>query len=236
MLDHKLSWNLHIQNKVTKTKKILAMIKPAINYNWGLGPKRMQWIWKQIVLPHLKYGCQVWGHSLTQYQKSLIKTVKRLTLVYYAPMWKTTPTACLQVILNQKPSHIEVKGVGIISYIRIKDKFQNNFWDGISNNKRAHSHLLTLKIITHDIIHEGNPLNNFESYYMREPSFSWNPPICNTLMAVCKGDIDNQYNFDKNDIVTQHDSSDAGDVTMNPVEEVLQADGDSHNVDITDHT
>ena len=44
----------------------------------------------------------VWGHSLTQYKKSLIKTAERLTLVYYAPMWKTTPTASLQVILNKK--------------------------------------------------------------------------------------------------------------------------------------
>ena len=177
VLDHKLSWNLHIQNKVSKTKKFLAMIKPAINYNWGLGPKQMQWIWKQIILPCMTYGCHVWGHSLTQYQKSLIKSVERLTLVYHAPMWKTTPTANLQVILNKKPSHIKVKGVGIRSYIRIKNQFQNNFWDGISNNKRAHSHLLTLKNITHDIIHEGSPLDNFESDYLREPSFSWNPPI-----------------------------------------------------------
>ena len=80
----------------------------------------------------------VGSHSLTQYQKSLIKFVERLTLVYHAPMWKTTPTASLQVILNKKkPSHIKVKGVGIRSYIRIKNLFQNNLWDGISYNKRA---------------------------------------------------------------------------------------------------
>ena len=109
--------------------------------------------------------------------KITIKSVERLTLVYHAPMWKTTPTASLQVILNKKPSHIKVKGVGIRSYIPIKNLFQNNFWDGISYNKRAHSHLSTLKKITHDIIHEGSPLDNFESDYLREPSFSWNPLI-----------------------------------------------------------
>ena len=166
----------------------------------------MQWIWKQIILPRMTYGCHVWGHSLTQYQKSLIKSVERLTLVYHAPMWKTTPTASLQVILNKKPSHIKVKGVGIRSYICIKNLFQNNFWDGISYNKRAHSHLSTLKNITHDIIHEGSPLDNFESDYLREPSFSWNPPIQNTLTAACEGDVDNQYNFDENDDTTQLDN------------------------------
>ena len=83
----------------------------------------MQWIWRQIVLPCLTYGC----HSIMQYKKSLIKTVKRLTLVYYAPMWKTTPTASLQVILNKKPSHIEIKGVGIRSYICIKNNSKQIF-------------------------------------------------------------------------------------------------------------
>ena len=80
---------------------------------------------------------------------------------------------------------------------------------------------------------------------MREPSFSWNPPICNTLTAVCEGDIDDQYDFDKIDIRIQHDNDDdsfdeansqAGGVTKTPVKEVLQDDGDSHNVDIADHT
>ena len=53
-----------------------------------------------------------------------------------------------------------------------------------------HSHLATLKQITHKIIHEGIPMDDFESDYMREPSFSWNPPIHNTLTAVGKNDID----------------------------------------------
>ena len=64
------------------------------------------------------------------------------------------------------------------------------------NNKRVHSHLATLKQNTHKIIHEGIPLDNFESDYLREPSFSWNPPIRNTLTAVCKNDIDNQHDYD----------------------------------------
>ena len=79
----------------------------------------MQWIWNQILLPRLTYGCHVWGHSLTQHHKSLIRSVERLALAYFAPMWKTTPTASLQIILNQRPSHIEVLNVGIKSYIRI---------------------------------------------------------------------------------------------------------------------
>ena len=95
------------------------------------------------------------GHTLTQKQKTLLKSVERLALAYYAPMWKTTPTASLQIILNQKPSHLEVLSVGIRSYIWIKNLFQNNFWDGIPNKRRMHSHLTTLKHNSYQIIHEG---------------------------------------------------------------------------------
>ena len=135
------------------------MIKPAIKHFWGLNPKRVQWIWKQIILPHLTYGCHVWGHSLTKTQMTSIKKVKRLALVYYAPMWKSTPTAGLQMILNKKPSHIEIKGTGIKSYIHIKNQFQNNFWDGKPHNKRSASHILTLQNVTNIITHEGNTLH-----------------------------------------------------------------------------
>ena len=66
ILDQKLNWSLHIKTKVSKAIKFLAMIKPAINYIYGLSPARMLWIYKQILLPRITYGSHVWGHSLTQ--------------------------------------------------------------------------------------------------------------------------------------------------------------------------
>ena len=58
--------------------------------------------------------------------KASIRSVERLALRYLAPIWKTTPTASQEVILNKKPSHLEVVGVGIKTYLRIKDQFQKN--------------------------------------------------------------------------------------------------------------
>ena len=205
VLDKNLNWNKHIQEKVSKTRKFLAMIKPAIKHFWGLNPKRVQWIWKQIILPHLTYGCHVWGHSLTKTQMTSIKKVERLALVYYALMWKSTPTAGLQMILNKKPSHIEIMGTGIKSYICIKNEFQNNFWDGKPHNKISASHLLTLQK-TNLITHEGNTLHKFESDYLREPFFNWNPPSRNTLMAVCNDDVDDKYDMDEHVLQTQNDT------------------------------
>ena len=181
---------------MSKAKKFLHLIKPAINHIYGLNPKRMQWIYKQIILPRLTYGCHVWGHSLNNDQISKLGSVERLALAYYAPMWKTTPTASLQIILNKKPSHLEVLSVGIKSYIRCKQLFQSNHWDGIASNRMANSHLKTLKFKSNQISHEGTPLDKFESNFMREPSYSWNPPIRTTLTVVGKNDIDNCFDFD----------------------------------------
>ena len=88
ILDQKLNWSLHIDNKVAKAKKFLHLIKPALHHIWGLNPKRMQWIYKQIILPRLTYGCLVWGHSLTNTQIHKIETVERVAMQCYAPTWK----------------------------------------------------------------------------------------------------------------------------------------------------
>ena len=205
VLDKNLNLNKHIQEKVSKTRKFLAMIKPAIKHFWGLNPKRIQWIWKQIILARITYGCHVWSHSLTKAQMTSIKKVKRLALVYYAPMWKSTPTAGLQMILNKKPSHIEIKGTGIKSYIRIKNQFQNNFWDGKPNNKRLASHLLTLQNVTNIITYEGKTLHKFESDYLREPFFNWNPLSHNTQTAVSNDDVNDKYDMDEHVLQTQND-------------------------------
>ena len=103
ILDQKLNWSLHIKTKVSKAIKFLAMIKPAINYIYGLSPARMLWIYKQILLPRITYGSHVWGHSLTQEHKASIRSVERLALRYFDSFWKTTPTASLEVILRASP-------------------------------------------------------------------------------------------------------------------------------------
>ena len=91
ILDQKLNWSLHIDNKVAKAKKFLHLIKPALHHIWGLNPRRMQWIYKQIILPRLTYGCMVWGHSMTNSQIKKIETVERVAMQCYASTWKKHP-------------------------------------------------------------------------------------------------------------------------------------------------
>ena len=208
ILDQKLNWSLHIKTKVSKAIKWLAILKPAINYIYGLSPARMLWIYKQILLPRITYGSHVWGHSLTLEQQHTIRTLESLTFRYYAPIWRTTPTASLEVILNKKPAHLEVLGTAIKTFMRIKDQFQNNFWDGMPLDNRASSHLRKLNQITSQLCHEGQPLDTFTSDYRKIPYFNWNPPVRDLLQASCKNDIDDQVKIDDFalvDSLTQND-------------------------------
>ena len=116
--------------------------------------------------------------------------------------------------------------------------------DGIPNNKRANSHLATLKSITHNIIHEGIPLDNFESdYYEGTLHLVGILQFCNILTAVGKDDINDQFDFDDNKTLSQTDNDDnsfgeadshTGDVTVTPVEDFLQVNGDSPRHDEAD--
>ena len=112
--------------------------------------------------------------------------------------------------------------------------FQNNHWDGIAYNRMANSHLKTLKSKSNQISHEGTPLDEFESNFMREPHYSWNPPIRHTLTAVGINDIDDCFDIDDvtdstndNDESFEAADSEAGGRTTNQRMEFCPVCGDS---------
>ena len=144
------------------------------------------------------------------------------------------PTASLEVILNQKPAHLEVLGVAIKTFMRIKDQFQNNFCDGRPLDNRANSHLRKLNQFVSQISHEGQPLDLFTSDYRKVPFYNWNPPACDTLVAVHKNDIDDKIKIDDFafvDTITQNNI----DCNWAPVDGYVGVTGNGqlHDNDIT---
>ena len=200
ILDQKLNWCSHINTKVAKAIKWLAIIKPAINSIYGLSPARMLWIYKQILLPRITYGAIVWGHSLTIEQQHTLRSLESMVFRYFAQIWRSTPTASLEVILNLKPAHLEVLSTAIKTFIRIKDQIQSNFWDGIPLN-RGCGHLRKLKQFTNRIIHGDQPLELFVSDYRKNPLYNWNPPARDQLTAVHPDDIDDSAELEEFNLV-----------------------------------
>ena len=104
------------------------------------------------------------GSFSDQQSNPKIETVERVAMQCYASTWKKTPTASLQILFNQMPSHLEIMYVTIKTYIRCKHVFQNNHWDGIAEYASARSHLKTIKSLCHEI--------HFHSNFMMDPYYS----------------------------------------------------------------
>ena len=112
------------------------------------------------------------------------------------------------MILNKKPAHLEVLSTAIKTFMRIKDQFQTNFWDGFPLGNRGCSHLKKLKQITSQIFLEDQSLDLFISDYRKNPMFNWNPPVCDQLQAACTNDVDNQVELDEFQLVESHTQTD----------------------------
>ena len=98
----------------------------------------------------------------------------------------------------------------------------------------ANSHLKTLKFKSNQISHEGTPLDEFESNFMREPSYSWNPPIRTTLTVIGKNNINDCFDIDDVTDATNNNNdsfevadSDARGLTTSQRMDFRQVHGDS---------
>lgn len=62
-LDHRLNWSEHINRRVQSTRKIILQLLPLIGRNSVLSLKNKLRIHKSVIVPHLYYGCQIWGYT-----------------------------------------------------------------------------------------------------------------------------------------------------------------------------
>ena len=105
--------------------------------------------------------------------KTKLKKLNQLVLLYYAPTFKNTPTASLEVILNHRPLHFEFEVVGIRNYIRLKDEV-NSKWPGYSDkNKYELGHLFHWKKETCKIDFQGGDISDYKSELLKVPLYNW---------------------------------------------------------------
>jgi ribonuclease HI len=81
-----------------------------VGKNWGLSPKMTRWIYTQIIVPRLTYGCVVWWHraTITNFKSKLSK-LQRMAELCIAGTARTTPTAALDAALLLPPLEIVVE-------------------------------------------------------------------------------------------------------------------------------
>jgi len=110
VLDSRLNWERHLNNVIEKCTKSFWACKSMVGKNWGLSPKMTRWIYTQVIIPRLTYGCVVWWHraTITNFKTKLSK-LQRMAELCIAGTARTTPTAALDAALLLPPLEIVVE-------------------------------------------------------------------------------------------------------------------------------
>ena len=179
LLDSKLTFNEHLKEKISKTKKCLFVLHSLAGKNWGLLPKTLRMAYISIARPKLTYGAHIWQHHIKS--KEALKgfnSVQRLALVMLSHVHRSTPTAGLEVIWHLKPLDIFLEEIALRTFIRIQPKIKQ-----ITHHPNGHisilmktldSHKLTELVrlsdkITHKHLDRHYALRDFGNYKLDPP-------------------------------------------------------------------
>ena len=111
-LDSKLNWNAHIDLVVSKVTKSFWACRSIVGKNWGLKPSMMYWLYEQVILPRLTYGCVVWWNKMNQVNASQkLEKLQRMAELTICGAWKTTPKLALDRFLELPPLRIRIEAV-----------------------------------------------------------------------------------------------------------------------------
>ena len=112
ILDKKLAWNEHLENKCKKLTATLWLCRRAIGRNWGLKPDTLLWIYTAILRPRLIYAAVVWWSRVElSTAKSRLERIRGLILRGVTGASKSTPTVALGALTGLEPLQLTIKAV-----------------------------------------------------------------------------------------------------------------------------
>jgi ribonuclease HI len=121
ILDSKLSWRPHCQDRVRKATIALMQCRRAIGKSWGLKPRQALWIYTAIVRPILAYAAVVWINATNSSTLvAMLRKVQRLACITITSAFPSTPTAALEVLLQIPPIDIFLKGEAYMATYRLE--------------------------------------------------------------------------------------------------------------------
>lgn len=130
-LDSKLQMNNHIKRTCEKALKSLWATRAMVKRTWGMNPKMMMWLYKQIILPRLTYGSVAWwSRAQIVTNASSLEKIQRYAMLMVTGAMKTTPSRALDTALNICPITTKVQTTAIAAYFRLK---QSKLWRGNIN-------------------------------------------------------------------------------------------------------
>ena len=138
--DNKLTWILHLMDKLDKAIGIFWMCRNAFGRKWGLTPKAIWWIYTAVVRPTLCHGCIVWWPRVNvQTAEKALNKLQRLACLCVTGVKNTTSTMALEALLNLPPLKLYVKSVAFWACVNVQS---NGWW--VSSGSGGHMKIMDL--------------------------------------------------------------------------------------------
>ncbi len=121
LLDSKLNWNRHLEQKLSKASITFWQCKAMIGKKWGLTPKTILWLYTSVVRPMVTYGAVVWWpRTKLSTAQGKLQSFQRLACMAITGSMTTTPTAAIEAMLDIPPLHLYIKQEAAIAATRLK--------------------------------------------------------------------------------------------------------------------
>ena len=136
MLDEKLRWSAHVENKIAAAKKLLIVVNKAVRGNWGPSPALSRWAYLGIVRPAITYASFCWANArLTKKHRKDLEKIDRYGLKFIAQTAPSVPTVGLAVIYDVPPLKISIDALAIQTWLRL-GTLTDLEWGGLSRGKK----------------------------------------------------------------------------------------------------
>ena len=121
ILDSKLSWKPHCQDRIRKATIALMQSRRAIGKTWGLKPRQALWIFTAIIRPILAYAAVIWINATNSSTLvAMLRKVQRLACITITSAYPSTPTAALEKLLQIPPIDIFLRGEAFMATYRLE--------------------------------------------------------------------------------------------------------------------
>lgn len=143
IIDENLRWTAHVDCALEKGRKTLWAAKSIVSRNWGMSPKKVTWLYQQVVLPRVLYGSLIWWHKVQEnLTKAKFTKLQRMALLMISGATRSTPTAALEAILNIPPIDIKIRTLAVKACDRL---LQEKLWLKYPSPSKAPNHNIKKK-------------------------------------------------------------------------------------------
>ena len=112
LLDYKLTWTPHLEEKMTACKKLMVIINSKLRGLQAPKPNLSKWAYTGVIRPKLLYGSIAWGNSCntTKISKAMkaMKALDRLCTKSIT-ITKNTPQASIEIITDLMPIELIIQ-------------------------------------------------------------------------------------------------------------------------------